>query len=123
VKYREEAEAVSFTVGVILIPVGLYLWLSRQPSWDAYLGETLYMIGFSSLVGAWFQTTKRLETAVVVNVVVGLALSIAGVSLNEAFQTHGYEPMLLSGLGLLLGISFALYYDPRVRSVIRKIFP
>jgi len=121
VKYREEIEALSFIMGVILIPVGLFLWLSQQPAWDADLGEVLYMLGFSSFGGTWLLSTKRTKIAVVILIVLGVALCLIGSGLNEISQTHGYQPILLLGLGLLLGLSFALESSTRVDSAIREI--
>lgn len=78
------------------------------------------MLGFSSLAGTWLLSTKHTKAVVITLILLGLALCIIGVSLDEVSQTHGYQPILFSGLGILLGLSFSLESSTRIESAFRK---
>jgi len=98
---------VMFTVGVVLIPIGSFLWSSSLLSDEVkHWAQFMYWIGFALLVNALCHVVKHLKLVLAEFAVLGVVLGFLGLIWSDTLQGNAFNPLTLAAFGIILGTIF-----------------
>lgn len=101
---KEIAIILLIVSGISLISLGTFIWLS-SPLLQGYRnwGQTMYIIGFGLLVNAIFGVARNPKITILEFLVLGIIFAALGYSFSLDSQIDAYNPLSLSGVGILWG--------------------